>query len=92
MNLDTILSAAILSDELIVKKVLSPRWQEEAEEIYPSQTMMVERTFARCWYLKMTLVLFLLALINVSAGRCSELCGVVVAISYIIFAAYECVV
>jgi hypothetical protein len=55
MNLDTILSAAILSDELIVKKVLLPRWQEEAEETYPStQTMMVERTFARCWYLKTT--------------------------------------
>ena len=80
MNLDTILSAASLPDELIVKKVLSPRWQE-AEEISPSTQMMVERTFARCWYLKMTLVLFLLALINVSAGRCSELCGVVVAIS-----------
>jgi hypothetical protein len=54
MNLDTILSAAILLDELIVKKVLLPRWQEEAEEIYPSTQMMVERTFARCWYLKMT--------------------------------------
>ena len=68
MNLDTILSAAILLDELIVKKVLSPRWQE-AEEIYPStQTMMSERTFARCWYLKTTLVLFLLDLIYLLVG------------------------
>ena len=92
MNLDTILSAASLPDELIVKKVLSPRWQE-AEEISPSTQMMVERTFARCyWYLKMTLVLFLLALINVSAGRCSELCGVVVAISTLFLQhnKYEC--
>ena len=68
MNLDTILSAASLSDELIVKKVVLPRWQE-AEEIYPStQMMMVERTFARCWYLKTTLVLFLLALIDLLVG------------------------
>lgn len=67
MNLDTILSAAILSDELIVKKVLSPRWQE-AEEIYPSTQMMAERTFARCWYLKTTLVLFLLDLLDLLVG------------------------